>query len=164
MTPAVLLLGLRLLVALALYAFLGLLVYYLWRDFRAAATLGGGPPVAHLELIDGPAPGSAYSLVEVNLLGRAADCTIRVADKTISAHHGRLSFHASQWWMEDLGSRNGSSVNDVRVTEPIVVTYGDRIGLGRVVFRLEPGPAHSVDRPSFGEGTTTANEPSSSGD
>lgn len=157
MTPAIVLLGLRLLVALALYAFLGVLALYLLRDFRAAIGPRSYAPEAHLEVIAGPTPGAVFSLVEVNLLGRAADCTIRVADKTISAHHGRLSFHASQWWMEDLGSRNGSNVNEVRVTEPIVVTYGDRLGLGRVIFRLQSGPAPSPplaevdEEPSPGE-------------
>lgn len=147
MTPAIVLLGLRLVVALALYAFLAVLALYLLKDFRAAIGPRSYTPEAHLEVIAGPTPGAVFSLVEVNLLGRAADCTIRVADKTISAHHGRLSFHASQWWMEDLGSRNGSSVNEVRVTEPIVVTYGDRIGLGRVIFRLQSGPAPSIPLP-----------------
>jgi hypothetical protein len=139
MTPAFALLALRLVVALALYAFLGVLAYYLLKDFRAAVSPRSFAPEAHLEEIAGPNPGAAFSLVEFNLLGRAGDCTIRVPDKTISAHHGRLSFHASQWWLEDLGSRNGSSVNEVRVREPIVVTYGDRLGLGRVVFRLKSG-------------------------
>jgi pSer/pThr/pTyr-binding forkhead associated (FHA) protein len=149
MTPAVVLLILRLVVALALYAFLGALTLYLLKDFRAAIGPRAYAPEAHLEMIAGPNPGAVFSLVEVNLLGRSADCTIRVADKTMSAHHGRLSFHASQWWMEDLGSRNGSSVNEVRVTEPIVVTYGDRLGLGRVVFRLQSGRPPSVPQPEL---------------
>jgi pSer/pThr/pTyr-binding forkhead associated (FHA) protein len=139
MSPDVILLVLRLVVALALYAFLGLLAYYLFKDFRAAVSPRTLAPEAHLEEVVGPNPGALFSLVEFNLLGRAGDCTIRVPDKTISAHHGRLSFHASQWWLEDLGSRNGSSINDVRVREPVVVTYGDRLGLGGVVFRLRSG-------------------------
>lgn len=149
MTPAVVLLVLRLIVALVLYAFLGALVLYLLKDFRSATGPRSYAPEAHLEVIAGPKAGAVFSLVEVNLLGRAADCTIRVADKTMSAHHGRLSFHASQWWMEDLGSRNGSSVNEVRVTEPIVVTYGDRLGFGRVVFRLQSGRAPTTPGPEL---------------
>jgi pSer/pThr/pTyr-binding forkhead associated (FHA) protein len=144
MTPASVLLAIRVLVALALYGFLGVLAYYLFREFRAAASSRAYAPEAHLEEIAGPNPGAVFALVEFNLLGRAADCTIRVLDKTMSAHHGRLSFHAGQWWLEDLGSRNGSSVNEVRVREPIVVTYGDRLSLGRVVFRLESGAPAEV--------------------
>lgn len=140
MTPAAVLLAIRLLVALTLYGFLGALAYYLLKDFRAAVSVKSFAPEAHLEEISGPNPGELFALVEFNLLGRAGDCTIRIPDRTMSAHHGRLSFHASQWWLEDLGSRNGSSVNDVRVREPLVVTYGDRLSLGRVVFRLQPGP------------------------
>jgi hypothetical protein len=146
-TPAVVLLIIRLLVAFSLYGFLGVLAYYLLKDFRAAVSSRAFAPEAHLEEITGPNPGAVFSLVEFNLLGRAGDCTIRVPDKTISAHHGRLSFHASQWWLEDLGSRNGSSVNDVRVREPIVVTYGDRLSLGRVVFRLQSGAPPELPSP-----------------
>lgn len=147
MTPALVLLGLRLLVVIALYAFLGVLAYFLLKDFRASVSPRALVPAAHLEQIEGPTPGAVFSLVEVNLLGRAADSTIRVQDKTISAHHGRLSFHLGQWWFEDLGSRNGSSVNDVRVSEPIVVTYGDRLGLGRVDFQILAGSGQAASPP-----------------
>jgi len=158
MTPAVVLLGLRLLVVLSLYAFLGLLAYYLLKDFRAAVSPRAHAPAAHLEETEGPTPAAVFSLVEVNLLGRAADSTIRVKDKTISAHHGRLSFYSGQWWFEDLGSRNGSSVNEIRVNEPIVVTYGDRLGLGRVVFRLQPGSAQSAPPPAGEERSSPVEE------
>jgi Inner membrane component of T3SS, cytoplasmic domain len=157
-TPAIVLLALRLIVALALYAFLGALILYLVKDFRSAIGPRSYSPEAYLEVLAGPKPGAVFSLVEVNLLGRAADCTIRVADKTMSAHHGRLSFHASQWWMEDLGSRNGSSVNEVRVSEPMVVTYGDRLGFGRVVFRLQSGRAPSAPEPESNTQPRSAEE------
>jgi pSer/pThr/pTyr-binding forkhead associated (FHA) protein len=42
-----------------------------------------------------------------------------------------------QWWLEDLGSRNGTFVNNRRVAEPTTVQAGDLLGIGRVLLRLE---------------------------
>ncbi len=46
-------------------------------------------------------------------------------------------FQNGQWWIEDLASRNGTEVNEVPVEEPLVVSYGDQIRMGRVLARLE---------------------------
>ena len=139
MTPALVLLVLRILGAVLLYAFMGFLAYFLWRDYRAAVAPRTSAPAATLIVVEGASIGMVYPLREVNLVGRAADSTLRIKDKTISAHHARLSFHAGQWWLEDLGSRNGSRVNEVPVSEPMVVTYGDRIALGQLLFRFQSG-------------------------
>jgi pSer/pThr/pTyr-binding forkhead associated (FHA) protein len=48
-------------------------------------------------------------------------------------------YHGGQWWIEDLASRNGTELNGIPVDEPLVVSYGDTIQLGRVATRLEPG-------------------------
>jgi pSer/pThr/pTyr-binding forkhead associated (FHA) protein len=82
-----------------------------------------------------------------NLIGRAADNSICLDDSTISAYHVRLSFQGGQWWLEDLGSRNGTGVNDLAIEEPLVVTYGDRIRVGRVEMKLSAG-----DPPEEGAG------------
>lgn len=58
-------------------------------------------------------------------------------DETASAHHPRLSFHEGQWWLEDLGSRNGTTVNGIALEGPLVLTYGDQIAFGRVEFLME---------------------------
>lgn len=134
-----LLLAVRLLAALALYAFLGSLLLYLWRDLsRAPESMAAAPP-AVLRMLEGPEPGRTFRLEAVNELGRAADNTIRVPDETVSAYHARLAYLSGQWWLEDLGSRNGTRVNELEVDQPIVVTFGDEISLGRVRFRLEAG-------------------------
>jgi hypothetical protein len=145
MSPQVALLALRLGLALALYAFLALVLLYLWRDVRAAAGEAGAVPLAHLQLISPEGPGRAFALTSVNLLGRAADNTIVLDETTVSAHHARLSFQQGQWWLEDQGSKNGTGVNELEVQEPLVVTFGDRIRIGSVQLILQGGPAPSVE-------------------
>lgn len=140
MTPALVLLGLRFLLALALYAFLTVVLVTLWKDLRSVRA---EPPLpsAHLVVVEGPGQGRCHLLTEVNTLGRAADNTICLADETVSSYHARLTYHSGQWWLEDLGSRNGSWVNDLAVEQPLVITYGDTLRFGWVRLRLNAGDA-----------------------
>lgn len=138
MTPAEVLLALRALLALALYAFLAAVVVVLWRDLRWARRQAESFPAAQLRALERPAPPAPFLLREENTLGRAADNFISVDDETVSGYHARLSFLGGQWWLEDLGSRNGTRVNELVVDQPLVVTYGDVIVLGRVRLALEP--------------------------
>src|SRR3989304_8846273 len=128
MTPALVLLFLRLLGAVLLFAFMGVLAYFLWKDSRAAVAPGASAPSASLIVLEGASIGMVYPLREVNLVGRAADSTLRIKDKTISAHHARLSFHAGQWWLEDLGSRHGSGGEEGHVGGAAGGTHGGRNG------------------------------------
>jgi hypothetical protein len=129
---------LRFLPAIPLYLFLGALLVTLWRERESVKGSHRQIPAAQLRRqVDGE--GTAHRLEEINLIGRAADNTIRLADTSVSAYHARLSFQAGQWWLEDLGSRNGTRVNQLRLEEPLVVTYGDVIHLGGVALVLSPG-------------------------
>lgn len=68
-------------------------------------------------------------------LGRAPDNTIVISDPTISGRHARLYLQGSQWYIQDLGSTNGTFVNNVRVTQYPVHT-GDQIRLGAIVIQI----------------------------
>ena len=127
---------LRLLPAIPLYLFLAVLLIALWREGRSTRSGGDQAPPAHLRQ---ETEGVFLGLSEMNLLGRAADNTIRLKDQVVSAYHARLSFQTGQWWLEDLGSRNGTTVNRLRLEGPLVVTYGDVIQLGGTSFVLAPG-------------------------
>ncbi len=140
MSAATLLLALRLLMALTLYAFFAAVLIYLWRDLRSASLFSQQIPLAHLHLQEQDSEVRQFRLTEVNLVGRTPENSITIADDTISSHHARLSFYKGQWWVEDLGSRNGTRVNDIPVEVPLVVTHGDRIELGRVSLKFVTGP------------------------
>ena len=83
-------------------------------------------------------PGAALSLEPASSLGRVAGNTIVIDDPHTSAHHAELRFARGQWWLRDLGSSNGTLVNDEPVRAVVGVRPGDVIQCGRVRFRLVP--------------------------
>lgn len=144
MAGEILLLVLRLLLALLLYAFLAVLFFILWRDLRRGAGRETVPrEEMRLVVVEagerGPEPGTVFPLQEVNSLGRAPSSTIRLSDPFVSSHHALIAWREGHWWLEDLGSKNGTTLNDEPVTRPTVVDAGDLIGIGQVVLRIEAG-------------------------
>ncbi len=139
---AYLILALRLGLLALLYVFIGAVVWYVWRDLRATATRAAQAPRPLARLVvadDGGSdlkPGEAFPLQPVTALGRDLSNTIVLSDPTISSQHTLVSLRDGQWWVEDLGSRNGTYVNGARVLRPLVVSPGDLIGVGRIQFRL----------------------------
>lgn len=129
---------LRLLLALALFAFLGYVLWTLWSDLKrqdeilAARRL---PPI-QLSLSDGSQ--RRFSTPEV-VIGRDPTCEMVLDDPTVSNNHARLSYHHGQWWLEDLHSTNGTALNGVAVTAPLVVTGGDVVRCGQVELHLTLG-------------------------
>ncbi len=68
-------------------------------------------------------------------IGRAPDNTIVISDPTVSSRHARLYLQGTQWYVQDLGSTNGTFVNNMRVTQH-PVRIGDQIRLGAIVIQV----------------------------
>lgn len=120
---------LRFLLALSLYAFLGWALLTLWRDLKTQGELLASRKSAAIELtiIEGDQEQThMFKLPEITI-GRDPACECVVASVKVSAHHARLSYHHNQWWFEDLGSTNGSFINETVVEVPTVVTHGDHL-------------------------------------
>jgi Inner membrane component of T3SS, cytoplasmic domain len=84
--------------------------------------------------------GEAFSITDSMVyLGRAESSDIVLTDLTVSATHARLVLTADGWFVEDLGSTNGSSVNGRRVAGYAHVGHGDVVTLGRVSFQFSVG-------------------------
>lgn len=132
------LLALRILLVVSLYGLLGWAFFTLWRDLRRQVSVAAISAVPLLRLSGEPETGEifGFSLEEVRV-GRDPAADLCLDHPTISARHARLSFHHSQWWVEDLSSRNGTFVNGEPVREPMVITQGDRLGFGQVVLFIE---------------------------
>jgi two-component system, cell cycle response regulator len=65
------------------------------------------------------------------LIGRAAECTFRFEEPTVSLRHARVVRSKATTTFHDLGSHNGSVINEVRVGEaPVVLRDGDTLQLG----------------------------------
>ncbi|MEU8570875.1 DUF1707 and FHA domain-containing protein [Streptomyces pathocidini] len=69
-------------------------------------------------------------------IGRDPASGLRLNDDTVSRVHAQLSSEGGIWVLKDLGSTNGTWVNNRRVTGRAVVRAGDLVTFGRVTFRL----------------------------
>lgn len=146
MTPPVLFLLLRLLGAALLLLFFGLVGWYVWRDLRATrqAMSGQGASLGALRVIantgERPRPDTVFELTPITTLGRNNRNTIVLNDTYVSGEHALLAWRDSQWWLEDLASRNGTILNDVPLGDPTVISAGDVVKIGGVQLKLElPG-------------------------
>ncbi len=68
-------------------------------------------------------------------LGRAADCVVRTDDAMVSRKNCKISFQAGKWVVEDLGSSNGTYVNEVRVQKQ-VLSHADVVRCGTLQVRF----------------------------
>ncbi len=147
----------RLLLAATLYAFLGWAFWLIWQELRQQAQQLTSPNLPALNLLRaGDARESAlrFSRAEV-IIGRERGCDCCLDDKTISARHARLAYHHGQWWVEDLGSKNGTFLNLERVSLPVVLAAGDELRCGQVLWQVtmegsEDNPADEKN-PGVGE-------------
>jgi hypothetical protein len=137
MTPGLLLLIIRILIALSLYAFFAFALVVIGRSASRWNVDGEDIPQAYAVRYEEERLIQSHRLGALNLIGRAADNTIELADERVSAHHARLTYTGGQWVLEDLGSRNGTFVNELRVDGPLVLTFGDRIQIGTVTLQIE---------------------------
>ena len=60
-----------------------------------------------------------------------------VEDAFASSEHALLSLRSGRWWLEDLGSKNGTRLNGEPLNAPAIVATGDEIGIGGVRLRIE---------------------------
>jgi len=92
------------------------------------------PGDLHLTVHNGPHAGRTHLLSsDIITLGRHSSNQIVVDDLMVSRHHVRLVWQGNTFLLEDLGSANGTWVNEVRVTAPTPLRPGDIIRLGRHV-------------------------------
>jgi len=85
---------------------------------------------------DGAKP-RTFKLATSMLIGRAPECEIRVTDTYASQQHARLFGRQGGWYLEDLGSTNGTFVNDQRLGAPALVQPGDTIRVGTTQLELK---------------------------
>lgn len=124
-----------------LWIALALMARALLRDVRAASR-DPGSSLGRLVVVASsgqPAPGTIFALDAVTTLGRDLGSSVVVDDAYASAQHAVLTFRGRAWYVEDLGSTNGTHVNGAPVAGVSALTYGDEIRIGDVRLRLERG-------------------------
>jgi pSer/pThr/pTyr-binding forkhead associated (FHA) protein len=139
------------------FALLALLYFFIWRAVRTVvADLYGprqprparAPKVRGKPARAGKAPTRVLVLDERGRkigshrlngtlqIGRAPNCQIRLDDNYISQLHAKISERNGSWVVEDLGSTNGTYLNQRKVTVPTEISAGDRIRVGKTVLEI----------------------------
>ncbi len=100
-------------------------------------------PAGRLLLSGGPEAGQVFALSKALLtIGRGSECDVVIADDSISRQHAQILRQESGWYVQDLGSRNGTAVNGQRLSAPQRLEDGDTLTIGAVSLRyLATSPA-----------------------
>jgi pSer/pThr/pTyr-binding forkhead associated (FHA) protein len=83
--------------------------------------------------------GSKVKTLQLNgtlQIGRADACQIKLPDTYVSSFHARIYRQDGGWYVEDLGSTNGTYLNQKRVTSPAELRAGDRVKVGKTTLEL----------------------------
>jgi len=143
------------------YALIVLLYFFVYRAIRSVATDVSGRKRGATTPARAPAPSSAakpsrggraptqvvvhdgagakatpIKLKQEAQIGRGDRCAIRLQDTYVSQVHARLYPKDGAWYVEDLGSTNGTLLNDHRVQQPVEVHAGDVVKVGKTVLEL----------------------------
>ena len=143
------------------FAFLVLLYFFVYRALRVAtldvrggtagasgARAASAPKHARRTRDSGKAPrkllviddrgskAGTFRLEQPLQVGRADACQIRLGDTYISQYHARIYPRDGTWYVEDLGSTNGTYLNQRKLTGPSELHAGDRLRVGKTTLEL----------------------------
>ncbi|MBY9074213.1 FHA domain-containing protein [Nocardioides sp. WL0053] len=91
----------------------------------------------HVLIVDGANAGETISLDDAPLLiGRGSDAAIRLDDDYVSTRHARIAASGDQWFVEDLGSTNGTYLGTQRLSQPATIQLGTTIRIGKTTLEL----------------------------
>lgn len=97
------------------------------RSARHLVVTAGSLTGTHIDLTDAPVT-----------IGRANDSTLVLTDDYTSTRHAKLTLRGTDWYVEDLGSTNGTYLDRTKVSAPILVPPGAPIRIGKTVLELRP--------------------------
>jgi hypothetical protein len=128
---------LRIALAIILYIFLWRVFQTLWQELKQQGTQLSSQKKPGIHLDATMETGNKYQyhfwLSEI-VIGRVSNCEISLKDEALSASHAHISFHHGQWWLEDLGSTNGTFLNKEKIVVPTVIITGDQFKCGNTIF------------------------------
>jgi len=102
---------------------------------RQPAKRRGSP--THVLVVEGANQGERAELENAPILiGRGNDAAIRLDDDYVSTRHARIAASGDQWFVEDLGSTNGTYVGSARITQPTTITLGTQVRIGKTILEL----------------------------
>lgn len=96
--------------------------------------------MAFLEVLKGAAPGTRFALTaEQSVIGRSSDCEVPLDVPAISRRHAAILQQQGRFFVEDLQSRNGTYLNDERVTDRRPLSDGDQLLICDQTLRFNSG-------------------------
>ena len=88
-------------------------------------------------IVDGANAGESVDLDHAPILiGRGSDAAIRLDDDYVSTRHARIASSGDHWFVEDLGSTNGTYIGSHRLTQPTTVQAGSKVRVGKTTLEL----------------------------
>ncbi len=91
--------------------------------------------MAHLKILQGSEPGRKFELEGDRwVVGRSPECDVVIDVAAVSRRHVILTDESGHFFVKDLGSRNGTYINDQRVAERAPIRDGDRMLICDVLF------------------------------
>jgi pSer/pThr/pTyr-binding forkhead associated (FHA) protein len=127
------------------YLLLALLFLFLYRAVRVMQeelrSSSGEPPAPPATLVveeagGGVQPGQVFVIAGEAVIGRSPEVQVVLPDAFTSHQHARLAVRGGRYWIEDLGSRNGTYLNGQRIEAPAPLTDGDRVRIGSTTLRF----------------------------
>ncbi len=103
-----------------------------WRERRA----GRRTPTT-LRITKGKQAGLTMSLGNQLKIGRSTDCQLILDDDYVSTRHARIYRSGEGYLVEDLGSTNGTYLNNERLSSPAPFTTADTLRIGRTLLVVE---------------------------
>ncbi|MHB8779769.1 MAG: FHA domain-containing protein [Candidatus Geothermincolia bacterium] len=92
---------------------------------------------AHLQVLQSEDKiGPRIALDKELSVGRSPQCLVRLHDDYVSQMHARLHETAGRYYVEDMGSTNGTYVNGRKITYPTELRPGDRIKIGKTILEF----------------------------
>jgi serine/threonine protein kinase len=116
---------------------------------------------ARLVITSGQMGGVSIALhqEEALVLGRHPKCKLHFADDSISSHHCRIFSEDEDYYVEDLGSTNGTYLNNKKISSPCKLSHNDLIGMGTIQLCFMHGKQQESDLPKRPRISTTVMEP-----
>ena len=104
---------------------------------RKPTRASGRRTPSSLTVTEGSLAGTTVPLKETGvLLGRNPECTLVLDDDFASGRHARIFLRDASWFVEDLGSTNGTFLGTNKLTQPTPVQVGSILRIGKTVFEL----------------------------
>jgi pSer/pThr/pTyr-binding forkhead associated (FHA) protein len=89
-----------------------------------------------LVVVDGPDKGRSFALTAQSVIGRDPTATVHLTDDEVSRRHAIVTLGEGEMTIEDLGSFNGTHMNDSEIRQETALNLGDRVRVGRTVLEL----------------------------